>query len=194
VDSAPTVPPELQQDLHFVRTAVERGEHQEGPAAVYWLWGVITLVGFSMIDLAPQWTGLYWAVMGPLGGVLTWMMLRRVLRRHGVSNRRGMMQEWLAWGGMAVVILLLGFDAARARISGPVMGQLILLIVGYTYYLSYVRRGDRVMLAGGLVMIGGFVLLGFVSTHVWTILGICVFVALAGGSTFAGLTRNKHHA
>src|SRR5437879_3237833 len=194
MESAQPVSPELQQDLHFVRSAVERGEHPEGPPLVYWLWGIITLVGFSLIDYAPRWSGAYWAVMGPIGGIASWLMLRRILRRYGIVDPREAAREWLQWAGMAAVILLLGFDAGRGRIGGNTLGQLILLIVGYTYYMSYVRRGDRVMLAAGLMMAAGYVVLAFASSHVWTIMGLSVFAALAGGSTFAALTRKHGYA
>jgi hypothetical protein len=193
MEAAQSLPPELQQDLHFVRSAVERGAYHEGPPLIYWLWGLITLVGFSLIDYAPQWSGAYWAIAGPLGGVASWLMLRRILRRYGIADPREAAREWLQWVGMAAAILLLGFDAGRGRIGGNTLGQLILLIVGYTYYMSYVRRGDRVMLAGGLTMAAGYVVLAFASSHVWTIMGLSVFAALAGGSTFAALMRKHGH-
>src|SRR5437660_2864352 len=165
---ANSVGTDVREDLQFVRSVVERGEHQEGPTAVYWIWGVVTFIGFAMNDFAPRWDGLYWAVVGPLAGVATWLVVRRMLHRFGVADRKESVREWLQWVAMAVVIVLLAFDAGRGKIGGAVMGQLVLLVVGYTYFLTYVRRGDRVMLIAGLLMMAGFVALMFVTNYVWT--------------------------
>jgi hypothetical protein len=167
----PGLVPDLRQDLQFVRAAIERGENHEGPAIIYWLWGVVTFFGFALNDYVPRWDGLYWAIVGPSAGVASWLILRRLLRRYGVSDRRETTREWLQWVGMAAAIVILGFDAHRSKIDGSTLGQLILLIVGYTYFLTYVRRGDRVMLASGLLMIGGSVAMVFVTSHMWTIMG-----------------------
>ena len=182
---------DVRQDLQFVRSVVERGEHQEGPVAVYWIWGVVTLFGFALNDYLPQWDGVYWLIAGPIAGVATWLILRRFLRRFGISHHKEMTREWLQWVAMAVAIVLLGLDAHWGKIDGSTLGQLILLIVGYTYFLTFVRRGDRVMLVSGLLMVAGSVAMVFVKSHIWTIMGIAVFVALAGGSTIAELTQKR---
>src|SRR5258708_11146372 len=109
---------DVREDLEFVRAVVERGEHHEGPIVVYWLWGIVTFVGFAMNDFTPRWNGLYWAIAGPLAGVVTWLMMRRILRRFGISDRKESAREWLQWVGMAVVIVLLVFDAGRGKING----------------------------------------------------------------------------
>src|SRR5206468_2942984 len=68
--------------------------------------------------LRPRWSGPYSAIAGPVGGVVSWFVLRRILRRHGIANPRETAREWLQWLGMAAVILLLGFDTGRGRIGG----------------------------------------------------------------------------
>src|SRR2546430_6068499 len=148
---------DVRQYLQFVRSVVERGEHQEGPVAVYWIWSVVTLFGFAFNDYLPHWDGVYWLIAGPLAGVATWLIVRRFLRRFGISDHKEMTREWLQWVAMAVAIVLLGLDAHWGKIDGSTLGQLILLIVGYTYFLTFVRRGDRVMLVSGLLMVAGSV-------------------------------------
>jgi len=193
--ATPNIGPDVRQDLQFVRAAVERGAHPEGPSIIYWLWGTVTLIGFALNDFAPpRWDGLYWAIIGPIAGVITWLIMRQILLRYGVADRKETTREWLQWVAMAACILLLVFDTSRGRIAGSTLGQLILLIVGYTYFLTYVRRGDRVMLIAGLTMAGGFVVMTFATTYIWTIMGVCVFLALAGGATIAELTRKRAQA
>ena len=130
-------------------------------------------------------------IAGPIAGVATWLIVRRFLRRFGISDHKEMTREWMQWVAMAVAIVLLGLDAHWGKIDGSTLGQLILLIVGYTYFLTFVRRGDRVMLVSGLLMVAGSVAMVFVKSHIWTIMGIAVFVALAGGSTIAELTQKR---
>jgi hypothetical protein len=194
LEQAQPAPHDLGKDLQFVRSAVERnrGDH-EGPMAVYWLWGAVTLIGFSLSDFAPQASGRYWALMGPLAGVATWLIMRRIMRRYGIADRKESVREWMQWIGMAAVIVLLSLDVGAGKFNGATLGQLIMLVVGYTYFLTYVRRGDVVMLVGGLAMVFGFVLLAYQQRYVWTTIGACVFVALAGGSTIAHLTRKRSH-
>src|SRR5881296_3074948 len=115
---------DVSADLQFVRAIVERGEHHEGPTIVYWIWGIVTFFGFALNDVAPRWDGLYWAIVGPLAGVVTWIVMRRILRRYGVADRKESTREWMQWVGMAVVIVLLAFDASRGKIGGAVVGQL----------------------------------------------------------------------
>ena len=46
---------QLEGDLRFVRAAVESTDRPRAPAAVYFLWAVIGLVGCSLVDLRPGW-------------------------------------------------------------------------------------------------------------------------------------------
>ncbi|MYE54441.1 MAG: hypothetical protein F4X34_04500 [Chloroflexi bacterium] len=80
----------MKDDLAYVRGAVERTEGVHVPS-VYLMWAVISLIGFSMPDfIANGWLGWsysgigwYWAVMGPVGFVASWLLSARAGDRAG---------------------------------------------------------------------------------------------------------------
>jgi hypothetical protein len=176
---------QLSQDLQFVKDAMERSRAPAfTPPSMGLLWGTITLVGFSLGDFYPQYSGPDWAIAGPLGGVVSWMLGKRLSRMYGEMDRRQGMQELLHWSGMFVAILLLVFPARG--IAPAAFGQLVLLIIAFGYYLAFVRRGgDWVILAASACMLGGYIALTFVHRYVWTLTGVCVFLAFTLGSFLA---------
>jgi hypothetical protein len=54
----------LQKDLSYVRTVLDRAEAGENPAVIYFLWAAISFIGFAMIDYVPKLTGFYWMIAG----------------------------------------------------------------------------------------------------------------------------------
>src|SRR4051794_41527104 len=79
---------QLQEDLRFVREAVA---HREAgfrrPVAIYWVWAVYVLVGYSMIDLAPRYCGWFFMIGGVVGGILSTVLGRRADRLGGGHGR-----------------------------------------------------------------------------------------------------------
>src|SRR2546422_5529862 len=123
---------QLSQDLQFVKAAVERSRAPLfTPPSLGLLWGTITLVGFSLGDFYPPYSGLYWFFAGPLGGVASWFLGKRISRSYGELDRRQGMQELLHWTGMFVAILLLILPSRG--IQPAAFGQLVLLIIAYSY-------------------------------------------------------------
>src|SRR5260370_36314394 len=93
--ATPNIGPDLRQDLQFVRAAVERGAHPEGPSIIYWLWGTVTLIGFALNDFAPpRWDGLYWAIVRPVAALISWLIIPRLLHRHRVDDRTETHRDW----------------------------------------------------------------------------------------------------
>jgi hypothetical protein len=58
---------QLRRDIGYVRDVVDRSEKRGGPAAIYLFWAAVVLVGFPLGDFAPQHTGTFWMIAGPLG-------------------------------------------------------------------------------------------------------------------------------
>ena len=53
---------QLHDDLRFVREAVSRGDSPRRPAAIYVVWAVYVLVGYTLIDLyPPPRAGSFWS-------------------------------------------------------------------------------------------------------------------------------------
>ena len=49
---------QMEQDLRYVRQAVDRrGRVVRGPFAIYYMWAVYVLVGYTLIDVAPRASG-----------------------------------------------------------------------------------------------------------------------------------------
>src|SRR5947207_12688669 len=81
-------PGQLQEDLRFVREAVARREAAvRRPVAIYWVWAVYVLIGYSLIDLAPRYCGWFFLIAGVVGGVLSAALGRRSERRIGEQDR-----------------------------------------------------------------------------------------------------------
>ena len=60
----------LEQDLGFLRRAVD-GAAPRSPASIYFLWAVLVLAGFALVDLNENRVGLYWMIAGPAGGLIS---------------------------------------------------------------------------------------------------------------------------
>jgi hypothetical protein len=56
-------------DLHYVQEVVRSSERRSAPKAIYFLWAVICLVGFTLVDFAPRRVGIFWMIAGPAGFV-----------------------------------------------------------------------------------------------------------------------------
>jgi hypothetical protein len=89
----------LQADLNYVRDALDRSGRPTSPASIYWLWAIIVLVGFPLVDFAPRLVAPYWIVMGPLGGVASGFLGYRFSRQLGQVDRRTGGRHALHWAG-----------------------------------------------------------------------------------------------
>jgi hypothetical protein len=167
----------LASDIRYVRALVERSGSGSFPRSVYVLWAIICLAGFSMIDLAPKWTGLFWMVAGPGGGILSGILGHRAGVRMGQLDREIGMRHALHWGGMLAVIVLAVVLAITGFIHGTVLSQVILLLVALGWWTAGVHF-DRNFLWFACVMILGFVGTLFNSSHTWTVIGVLLAVNL----------------
>jgi hypothetical protein len=155
------------------------------PPAIALYWGTATLIGFAMLDFAREYAWIFWLVAGPVGGVYSWWVGKRLEREWGESDSVEGWREFWHWMGMALCGLLLILPVWKGRLSPYSTGQLALLLVAYTYFHAWVRRGDVVVLVAALVMVAGFVALNWMTRYTWTLIGVSVFLAMAVGSVVA---------
>lgn len=176
---------QAREDLSYVRSVVNRAEHGAGnPATIYFVWAVITFFGFAIIDVAPEQTGLYWIIAGPLGGVLSAVLGRRAARTIGQSSRHEGRIQALHWCGLMVAIGLLVPLGLTHVIAFDDFPRLVLLVVALAYYTAGVHV-DRRLIPVSLVLAGCYLLSVFVRDlpHLWT----ATAALLAGSLAFAGL-------
>src|SRR5918996_2671510 len=79
---------QLEHDLRYVRSAVERADVDRTPRLLCFLWAAIGLVGFALADLRDAWVPVYWAVAGPVGFALSAAIGWRHSRRKGQTSAR----------------------------------------------------------------------------------------------------------
>lgn len=168
---------EVESDIGYIKDLVKKSERRPTPTLIYLLWAAIVLFGFSMVDFFPQLTGIYWMIMGPLGGLLSGFLGWRAGERQGQLNREIGIRHALHWSALLVLTGFAIVLAARGHIPGRELGRVILLIVTYGWWTAGVHF-DRAFL-----WLGGLMALGFVGTllfpmYMWTALGVSLAVAL----------------
>jgi hypothetical protein len=171
----------VESDIQYVRALVEKSGSVSFPKSVYALWAVIVLFGFSIIDFAPKWTGLYWTVAGPGGGILSGILGHRAGVRIGQVNRETGVRHALHWSGMLLVIGLAVLLAVKGFIHGTVLSQVILLVVALGWWTAGVHF-DRAFLRFALVMMLGFVGTLFSMSYIWTAIGVLTSAGLVGAA------------
>jgi len=173
----------IRDDLHYVRSVVDRAGRARNPAAIYFLWAVISFFGYAIIDYDPEKTGAYWAVAGPLGGVLSAILGIRGARRAGQVSEREGVQELLHWSGLFVAILLLVPFVMRGHSPPEELPRIILLLVALAYWTSGVHRDRRLLpVAGAMAALFLFSVVAPDTPWLWTITG----AAMAGSLGAAG--------
>jgi hypothetical protein len=168
---------ELEQDLRYVRSAVERSDTSPAPRLISFLWAVLGGVGFALIDLRDSWVPGYWMVAGPGGFLLSAWLGWRHARRTGYLSAAQGARQMLHWGAMLAAVFLLMLMPARGLMAPNAIGPAILLILALGHftaglYLYPALRWTGVLLAAGYL----FVL--FETTYAWVVLGVLFAVAL----------------
>lgn len=176
----------LQGDLNFVRGALDASTRSPSPSALYFLWAVIVLVGFSLVDFRADLVPEYWTVAAPAGFVASAYLGWRHARRIGQASASAGRRHLLHWGAVLVVValaVLLG--TSRAMPSGT-LHTVILLLLSLGYFTAGLHL-DRSFLWVGLLMVIGSIVVTVVSLYAWTAVGIALAVSL----TVAGMREGR---
>ena len=178
----PKVTQKLEEDVSFVRQAVERREEgQYRYLGITLLWAVIIAVGYALNDFAMEHAPLYWAA-APAAGFLVSLGLGVLQERKGGIRRPGLgARNALHWGciffaGVAVISI-----AVSHRFDGWVIAQLFSLICGIVFLLGGLHL-DRRKLLPGVLLICGSAAVDHIQPYPWTTVGLATAAALVAGA------------
>jgi hypothetical protein len=178
----------LAEDLGYVRGVVAGAGGGAGPRTIWYLWAAISLVGFTLIDLAPERVGLYWLVAAPLGFVASAWLGWRGARAAGVESRRDGAVHMLHWGGMLVAIALLVPLAVAGPLTGEAFGQAILVVVAFGYFLAGVHLHRPLAWIAALVVVG-YALTLLLGAWAWTVAGVVLAAGMVATGGLPGRRR-----
>jgi hypothetical protein len=184
---------QAHDDLSYVQSVVHRAEYTAGnPATIYFVWAVITFFGFAIIDVAPEKTGPYWMIAGPLGGLLSAVLGNRAGRAMGqFSHREGRLQA-MHWCGLMVAVGLIVPLAMTHVIALDDFPRLVLLVAALSYYTAGVHV-DRRLIPVSLVLAGCYLLTVFIRDlpHLWTVTATIAAASLTVAGLFAAARSRR---
>jgi hypothetical protein len=170
---------QMEKDLRYVRQAVDRrGRAVRGPFAVYYMWAVYVLIGYTLIDVAPRASGWFFLIGGLLGGIGSMILGRRHSRQTGEYDRDFARRAMLHWLGIVLAIAsALALAVVVPELRGPHVGQLIVVMIGLVYFLAGVHFDPNFLWLGPVLIAGGLAV-GFVPRFGWTALGAVIAAGL----------------
>jgi hypothetical protein len=183
----------VTEDLGYVRGVVRGASTGAFPAAIAYLWAAIGLVGFSLIDFAPDRVPLFWIIAAPLGFLLSAWLGWRHGRRVGQESRREGARHMLHWGALLVAIFLLYPLIATGALRDEAIAQVILLMAALAYFLGGLHLVPALRWAA-LAMVLGFIVTVTVDRFAWTALGILFAIGLIITARVAGESRGQRPA
>lgn len=177
----------IKQDLQYVANAVRHRDRSPGVPAIYYLWAVLVLVGFSLPDFAPQYAAKFWLVANIGGGLLSWYLghrdsMKSGIRDAGLGRRHGL--HWLA-GGVAFLGVALPALVGRADMAHVAYN--FMLIAALVYTLAGVHLERPLLWSGVVMFIAYAVLVISNSPYAWTYAGIATAISLA----WAGISTQR---
>ncbi len=179
----------MTDDLQFVRGVVERAERTAVPAAVFWIWAALVLVGFPLPDFVSGTIVFrYWIIAGPAGFVVCAFLAQRHARVVGQEDARAGRMHLMHWGIVLGVAALAVALPARGLMEWRALGPLTLLIVALGYVTAGVDVDRRYLWPGGAMLVGYGLLLLPVA-FAWTIIGVLVASGLALSAWITGHPR-----
>jgi len=169
---------EMSEDLRFVRQAIDRRERSRGiPPFVAWTVAVYVVVGYTLIDVRPGWSGLFFAAGGVGMGVLFTIFGKRIARQAGELDHAERVRIALHWGSILLAIAGVIALGVTRHVDGQTIGQFIALTIGVIYFLGGVHF-DRTLLWLGPALMAGAIAITYVPHYGWTGLGLLVGVGL----------------
>jgi hypothetical protein len=175
---------QLENDLAYVRRAVERQRRVASPAGIMWLWAAYVLLGYALLDQNERAGGLFLAIAGPICGVISWIIGAAAARREGERDAREGKIEALHWCSILLgIAAIVALAAIHPILRSNLGGQLIVVVIGMVYFLYGVHR-DRAFLFLGPILIAGGVAVSFIPVYPWTLLGIVIAAGLVTPTFF----------
>jgi hypothetical protein len=177
----------LEGDLRFVRGALDASTRPAAsPSAMYFLWAVIVLLGFALVDFRTDLVPEYWAVAAPAGFLASAYLGWRHALRSGQASASDGRRHLLHWGAVLIAVALAVVLRARGAMPSEALQAVILLVLALGYFTAGLHL-DRHLLWVGLLMGAGFVVVMLVSLYAWTVVGIALAISL----TVAGIGEGR---
>jgi hypothetical protein len=180
---------QLEQDLRYVRTAVERAETYPTPRLLCFLWAALVLCGFALVDLRGAWVPTYWVIAGPAGFVTSAYLGWRHAQRAGRLSAGAGIRHMLHWGAVLAAVFLVGLMPLGGVMADRAVGPAILLVLALGYFQAGVHF-DPAFRGIGLLLAAGYIVVLFVPAYAWLTLGVFVAMALVT----LGLRDSRHGA
>lgn len=179
---------QLKQDMHYVKQAVQRSAGRQMPLGIAFVWAAYVLIGYTGLDLRPQWAGMFLLTAAPVAYLISMQLGLRAALNAGINDRAEGIRHGLHWGSLFLAIAALAAMTFETRLPMDSFGQIIVIMVGLVYFLGGVHFGMRVLLWLGPLMMAGAVARPYFEPWGWTVLGILI----AAGILSAGLRANRH--
>jgi hypothetical protein len=179
---------QLERDLAYVKEVVDRRvvDEQRTPFGVSLTWSAFALIGFTWLDLNPNYASWFLILASPVAFGISWWLASRSAWRLGEFDQISARRQFLHWGSFFVpfaAVLSLGF---AGRLGGDPLGQVILIIVGQAYILAGIHFSARLIGWLGLLMIIGAVALTYIDRWGWTSLGVLFSIGIITTSFIGG--------
>jgi hypothetical protein len=179
---------QLRGDLSFVRSAASRASGHSSPAAIYFLWALLVMCGFVLVDVRGAWVLRYWTIAAPVGFVASAYLGWRYGLRRGQLDAGTGMRQLLHWGGTLAAAFLVLLMPATGVLAQRDAGLVILLILALGYFQAGVHL-DPPFLWIGALMILGYLWILFAPMYAWTVVGVVLAIGLAA----AGVRQSRRH-
>jgi hypothetical protein len=181
----------VQDDLQFVRNLVAAPHPVIRPRLVNYFWALYTVIGYTLIDVHPVWSGPFFLFGLFPGLILSAILSRRSMEQAGIRDSAAGRRRFLHWtGGMILAIFCAIAIAVIANLSKLVTGQVCVLLIGMVYYLAGVHFDRMYLILGPILMIGGL-LVGFFPHYGWTALGVVIATGLVAPTFFNSAAKTE---
>ncbi len=169
---------ELHDDLRFVAAAVERHQRGGEVASIYVLWAIIIAIGYALPDFGPSWTGRYWMMAGPAGGVASWLLALRHGVQRGVADVELGKRHGAHWITAGVAFTLIALSGLVGFIGMKQAAAQFVLVAALAYTYAGIHL-NRPLLWSGAVLFVGYAALTLISLpYTWTATGLLAGAAL----------------
>jgi hypothetical protein len=176
----------LEGDLRFVRGALHASTRSASPSALYFLWALIVLIGFALVDFRTDLVPRYWAVAAPAGFFISAYLGWRHAWRTGQASASDGQRHLLHWAAVLVAVGLAVLLGRNGAMPWETLHAMILLVLSLGYFTAGLHL-DRPLLWVGLLMGAGSIIVTVVPLYAWTSVGIVLAVSLA----IAGLREGR---
>lgn len=178
---------QVQDDLRFVRVAVNRRfPGLDGYPAIYYASAIYVMIGYILLDINPIYANWFFV----LGALALWpisvVFCKRATVQLGEIDQKRAIQGKLHWafGIWGSILATVALEVLNPALRGPLGGQVMVILIGLTYFMWGVHRDRSFLWLGPIMMIGG-VLVGLIPLWRWTCLGAVIALGLVAAGILA---------